>query len=501
MAPISRQAAFPAPASGAGFYYLTGAAAVAIALLLKPALDLVSARPAPVERRALGAQRLESALAELALGAVPRVLTGAALPSLSRADIAQAQLSRVYTGPSPRFGPYFDDKRPMSALKTVRRRAEYSEASMSGVEFWSARPHVYYSGELERDLDSAILARLRPLERSLASLRPERSSVNLWLGRAGGVAPCHYDGYHNAVAMLHGRKRFLLLPPAASALLQPFPFLHPSHAQCQIEPRRALGRRALAEAGAHEVVLEAGEVLYLPPLWYHEVEALGDAVSVNSWAEPEEAETAAALFELRRPSARPYAWPYQVSAPSAAGAAAGAARLVARLLATVEGEAGAEAAAGPGAEGGALAAGVRLGVRRLWRERYAPLLASGELDGEWRGEGAAAALRRPRGRRRGRRVRRRVGGGCGGGARGVGGGGGAARALAAAGDEARVAGQLRRAAGGGGGRRGGRAKLVARLGELLADDCGARRARCEAKTRQESEGEEETVIFEGSARP
>ena len=93
------------------------------------------------------------------------------------------------------------------------------------------------------------------------ALRPSRSSVNLWLGRAGGVAPCHYDGYHNAFAQLHGRKRLLVAtpnpnpnpnpsphrhrhpdpnphpnpkqvaPPAASALLRPFPFLHPSHAQ------------------------------------------------------------------------------------------------------------------------------------------------------------------------------------------------------------------------------------------------------------------------------
>ena len=50
---------------------------------------------------------------------------------------------------------------------------------------------------------------------------------------AGSVAPCHFDGYHNAFAQLHGTKRLLLLPPSAAPLLRPFPFLHPSHAQCQ----------------------------------------------------------------------------------------------------------------------------------------------------------------------------------------------------------------------------------------------------------------------------
>ena len=45
------------------------------------------------------------------------------------------------------------------------------------------------------------------------------------------------------------RKRLLVAPPAASVLLHPFPFLHPSHAQCQASPA-ALGHEALAAAGA-----------------------------------------------------------------------------------------------------------------------------------------------------------------------------------------------------------------------------------------------------------
>ena len=75
---------------------------------------------------------------------------------------------------------------------------------------------------------------------------------------------------------LHGRKRLLVAPPAASALLHPFPFLHPSHAQCQASPA-ALGPAALAAAGAFEIELRPGELLYLPPLWFHEVESLSDA--------------------------------------------------------------------------------------------------------------------------------------------------------------------------------------------------------------------------------
>lgn len=52
------------------------------------------------------------------------------------------------------------------------------------------------------------------------------------------VAPCHYDGYHNVYAQLGtARKHFVLVPHTqqSAALLRPFPFVHPSHAQCQVD--------------------------------------------------------------------------------------------------------------------------------------------------------------------------------------------------------------------------------------------------------------------------
>ena len=58
---------------------------------------------------------------------------------------------------------------------------------------------------------------------TLGRLRVETSAVNLWLGRAGGVAPCHYDGYHNAFAQLHGRKRLLVATPNPNPNPNPSP--------------------------------------------------------------------------------------------------------------------------------------------------------------------------------------------------------------------------------------------------------------------------------------
>ena len=124
------------------------------------------------------------------------------------------------------------------------------------------------------------------------------------------------DGYHNLYAQLHGRKRFVLAPPSAWPLLRAHPFLHPSHAQCHAaldldaadEPTAA----ALVAAGARVVDLARGDVLYLPPLWFHETlslrggsdgggEATWSGVSVNGWVECDEGAAAEAIFAMPRP--------------------------------------------------------------------------------------------------------------------------------------------------------------------------------------------------------
>ena len=158
----------------------------------------------------------------------------------------------------------------------------------------------------------------------------------------------------DAFAQLHGSKRFIVAPPSAATLLRPFPFLHPSHAQCQAQ-LPSLAAAELAAVGALEVRLSAGDLLYLPPLWFHETAAEGDSISVNGWTDSDEADAAAELFALRRP-ARPAA------SAGVLAAAASAARLIDRLSSVVEGA--------PGALG-----------RLVWRERYASL--SRELALDW----------------------------------------------------------------------------------------------------------------------
>jgi hypothetical protein len=219
------------------------------------------------------------------------------------------------------------------------------------------RNHVYLTTGL--DAFSPILeSDVSPLNELLV-LNPQQTSVNLWVGSNNVTAPCHYDGYHNFYVQISGTKRFILASPRARSWLRPFPFLHPSHAQCQ----KRLGTFTLADNDVlsskdefYEAVLEPGDILYLPPLWFHEVTSLSRSISVNAWTPPRrEIEVVEALFAL------PVPWEEKGTSQESKP------RRLAQIFSRLFGNAticDAEAAF----------------VEDLYAERYAELVKIGELD-------------------------------------------------------------------------------------------------------------------------
>ena len=121
------------------------------------------------------------------------------------------------------------------------------------------------------------------------------AKVNVWVGEAGVETSLHADTYNNFYVQLHGRKRFLLLPPWDFGHAHEYPFVHPNFAQSQLwnltghhrRPPRGTPPHA-APAAFLEAVLSPGEMLYLPPMWYHVATALEGSVSLNIWTESEQ---------------------------------------------------------------------------------------------------------------------------------------------------------------------------------------------------------------------
>lgn len=112
--------------------------------------------------------------------------------------------------------------------------------------------------------------------------------LNLWLGPAGHTEPLHFDTGDGTLMQLHGSKKVTLFPPWETANLYPFEFyreIPPWFSQVDTDnPDPAIfPRYADAQASRIEVIVEQGEILYIPVSWWHEVTALGDdyVCSVN----------------------------------------------------------------------------------------------------------------------------------------------------------------------------------------------------------------------------
>ncbi len=143
-----------------------------------------------------------------------------------------------------------------------------------------------------------------------------------WIGHASTVA-CHYDTMDNVACVAMGRRRFTLFPPDAIEDLYVGPIDHtlagqPISLAVGSEPDDPrYPKFARARDRALVVELDPGDALYIPKLWWHQVEALGDVnVLVNFWWDgfatgPDQPYTAMLMSMLaiaERPLAEREAW-------------------------------------------------------------------------------------------------------------------------------------------------------------------------------------------------
>lgn len=122
-------------------------------------------------------------------------------------------------------------------------------------------------------------------------LLPAEVIPNLWMGNRAVVGP-HNDHPDNLACVVAGRRRFRLFPPEQVANLyigpleltpagRPVSFVSVSSPDLARYPRYA---RALEES--RDAVLEPGDAIYIPSMWWHSVESI-DAFNllVNYWWE------------------------------------------------------------------------------------------------------------------------------------------------------------------------------------------------------------------------
>ncbi|XP_030633742.1 bifunctional peptidase and (3S)-lysyl hydroxylase JMJD7 [Chanos chanos] len=133
-------------------------------------------------------------------------------------------------------------------------------------------------------------------------------AVNFWLGEENAVTSMHKDHYENLYCVISGEKKFILLPPSDR------PFIPYEHYQPATYRERPDGIFEIVdEEDADKVpwipldplypdlerypsyrlarplhcTVKAGEMLYLPSLWFHHVRQSHGCIAVNFWYDME----------------------------------------------------------------------------------------------------------------------------------------------------------------------------------------------------------------------
>ncbi|CBJ25878.1 conserved unknown protein [Ectocarpus siliculosus] len=192
-------------------------------------------------------------------------------------------------GFSPAEGDY-------PAGKKGRRRKSSRESRWTEQDAWPPHQRRHSEDELEGGEEQEPTdGEIRMLEGAAGSDKDETDiflrdasatkGIHCRLGMDGVMSEGHYDGSRNMVALLAGKRRWILSNPHNCAHMHMFRKGHPSarHTSADwTDPNVAAQFPHLQEATANEVILRAGEALFVPEHWIHSIVNIGVSAQCNS---------------------------------------------------------------------------------------------------------------------------------------------------------------------------------------------------------------------------
>ncbi|XP_014493266.1 lysine-specific demethylase JMJ30 [Vigna radiata var. radiata] len=112
----------------------------------------------------------------------------------------------------------------------------------------------------------------------------ELRSLNAWFGPAGTVTPLHHDPHHNILAQVVGKKYIRLYSSSLSEELSPHSgTMLNNSSQVDLDDVDERKFPKVQELEFVDCILEEGEMLYIPPKWWHYVRSLTTSFSVSFW--------------------------------------------------------------------------------------------------------------------------------------------------------------------------------------------------------------------------
>lgn len=191
----------------------------------------------------------------------------------------------AFIGSAENDGFYFYNK-DISALNFRSERVRLDDVLIQLEKYLDEpKPPTFYVGSTTVDV---CLPGMREQGNDIP-LPFEDALISIWIGNKSRIA-CHYDAPDNLACSVVGKRRFTVFPPEQIANLYPGPVdFNPAGQQISLvdfanPDFEKFPRFREAMAAGQVANLEPGDALFIPSMWWHHVEGLGNFnVLVNYW--------------------------------------------------------------------------------------------------------------------------------------------------------------------------------------------------------------------------
>lgn len=148
------------------------------------------------------------------------------------------------------------------------------------------REHQYF--RVSSDTGNAWLFDELPFfqpKRSLFIVEPKaQRGIHCRFGMKSIISEAHFDGSRNMVALLGGMRRWILTHPKYCQYMYMLPFKHPSgrHSEIDWSNFSVHDFPDFSNVRGSEVILQPGDVLYVPTYWIHYITSLNVNYQCNT---------------------------------------------------------------------------------------------------------------------------------------------------------------------------------------------------------------------------
>ena len=111
-----------------------------------------------------------------------------------------------------------------------------------------------------------------------------RAPRAVWIGPGGAKTGAHFDLFNNLAVVIRGSKKFYIAPPG---LVESVGGLSSRYDRWAYLAKRSLSDicidNKIYSSSIHTIILNAGDALYIPSHWWHEVENVTSSVLVSGF--------------------------------------------------------------------------------------------------------------------------------------------------------------------------------------------------------------------------